>query len=188
MNGGMSYPQGYSEFESAVERHFVSLARALSRAANRLIPGKRKAHLLLVANERTRAALPVDHQRVVTLVENGVDLSTFKMTDPSPPSAAGRIRLIFVGRLVDWKAVDVTLKALAEARARGIDATIDILGDGPERAGLGLLARELGLAEQVTFHGFGRRHWSSAIGSTTTDGTLFAITPQYSPCRSCWKC
>ena len=45
----------------------------MASLANWLIPGKRRAAILMVANERTKAALPVsDHSNVVTLLENGV--------------------------------------------------------------------------------------------------------------------
>ena len=154
MNGGMTYPPGWEEFESWSERRFVRLARALARMLNRLAPGKARAEVLLVANERTRAALPVRHRRVETLVENGVDRSTFRPALAPARRADGPLRLVFMGRLVAWKAVDVTLAALAAARARGTEATLDILGDGPERARLERLSEELGLGGAVRHLGF----------------------------------
>jgi glycosyltransferase involved in cell wall biosynthesis len=60
---------------------------------------------------------------------------------------------VFMGRLVDWKAVDITLDALSRARAQGIAATLDILGDGPERARLEARAAAPDLAGAVRFHG-----------------------------------
>lgn len=154
MNGGMNFPTGYSEFESATDRRFISLARTISRVANWIIPGKRKARILLVANRRTHMALPVDHDRVEYLVENGVDLSTFKIADPPAFSKPGQLRLVFIGRLVNWKAVDITLQAIADARHQGIDVSLDILGDGPEHTRLKTLSEDLGLQGKVTFHGF----------------------------------
>lgn len=154
MNGGMTYPPGYEDLQGRLERLFVPFARALSGLANRLVPGKARARLLLVANPRSQAALPLAHPHVVELVENGVDLSTFAPRDRGPGAPAGSIRLVFMGRMVDWKAIDVTLHALAEARAAGIDATLDLLGDGAERAALEALSVRLGLEDAVTFHGF----------------------------------
>jgi hypothetical protein len=49
MNGNMSYPPGFRS------RSFVPVARRLTDLANYLIPGKRRAEVLLVANERTRS-------------------------------------------------------------------------------------------------------------------------------------
>ena len=48
-------------------------------------------------------------------------------------AADSPFRLVFMGRLVGWKAVDITLDALACARSPGIAAELDIFGDGPER-------------------------------------------------------
>ena len=154
MNGGMTYPPGYEDFQSRSERFFVHGARAIAGLANRLVPGKARARMLLVANSRSRDALPLKHANVQELVENGVDLSTFAPKLRGAGSPAGAIRLVFMGRMVDWKAIDVTLNALAHARAEGTDATLDILGDGNERAGLEALAAELKLEGAVTFHGF----------------------------------
>jgi glycosyltransferase involved in cell wall biosynthesis len=155
MNGGMTFPPGYEDLESGATRRFVAIARALAWALNRLRPGKRHAAALLVANARSRAALPFpDHPRIVTLVENGVDFSTWKPL-PRPTHAAGApFRLVFMGRLVAWKAVDITLQALALARAQGVRAELDILGDGPERDRLERRAARADLAGAVRFHGF----------------------------------
>jgi glycosyltransferase involved in cell wall biosynthesis len=156
MNGGMTYPPGYSDHESAVTRGFVGLARQFAVIVNRFVPGKRRAAALLVANARTRAALPIaNHPNVIELVENGVDLSVW-----APPRATvsrlarDPFRLVFMGRLVGWKAVDITFEAIRLARAAGVDARLDILGDGEERAALEALAARLGLADAVTFLGF----------------------------------
>jgi len=156
MNGGMTYPEGYEDLESPAARRAVRAGRALARGMNRLIPGKRRAATLLVANPRSRAALPCpDHPRIVELVENGVDLATFPPPAERPPRAEGApFRLVFMGRLVGWKAVSITLEALAQARAGGLDARLEILGDGPERPALEAQAQAAGLGEAVHFAGF----------------------------------
>ena len=56
--------------------------------------------------------------------------------------------LLFVGRLVAYKGVDVLLRALP-----GIEATVVIVGDGPARSSLEALARELCVADRVRFAG-----------------------------------
>jgi len=53
MNGGMTYPPGMRQLESRVERLAVALGRAGSNVMNWLIPGKLRARVLMVANERT---------------------------------------------------------------------------------------------------------------------------------------
>lgn len=155
MNGGMTYPPGYDDLESPATRRFVRLARGVARGLNRLIPGKRRAAVLVVANDRTRRALPFDdHPNVVTLVENGVDLAAWAPRLDRTRASDAPFRLVFMGRLVGWKAVGITLEALARARAGGVEATLDILGDGPERPGLEAQVERLGLGAAVRFHGF----------------------------------
>jgi glycosyltransferase involved in cell wall biosynthesis len=63
--------------------------------------------------------------------------------------------LLTVSRLAEGrsKGHDVVLRALAVLRARGIDAAYVIAGDGPDRARLERLARDLGLADRVRFAG-----------------------------------
>jgi len=155
MNGGMSYPPGYEDFEGRASHLFVSLGRPMAALINRIIPGKRRAARLLVANPRTRAALPVTTVPVIEMPENGVDFSLWP--EPGPrPAQQGPFRLVFMGRLVALKAMDTTLQALARARAAAPDQDIrlEVLGDGPERAPLEALAAALDLADVVTFHGY----------------------------------
>jgi hypothetical protein len=53
MNGGMDYPPAFAREKGLIERTFIRGARELSHYVNALIPGKRQAALLLVANRRT---------------------------------------------------------------------------------------------------------------------------------------
>lgn len=59
-------------------------------------------------------------------------------------------RLLFVGRLNAQKGVDHLLHALAAMKT---PASLDIVGDGPEREDLVRLARDLGVASRVTWYG-----------------------------------
>ncbi|HSC63340.1 MAG TPA: glycosyltransferase family 4 protein [Caldimonas sp.] len=149
MNGGMTYPPAFAAHEGRAERLLLRAGRASAAVLNFLMPGKRKAALLLVANERTRQALPAGTcQRVEELVENGVDLSLW--TAPSRSSDAnddGTERcttFVFMGRLIPLKCVDLLLRAFAAARQKA-PMRLWILGDGPERDRLEQLAADLGL-------------------------------------------
>jgi glycosyltransferase involved in cell wall biosynthesis len=157
MNGGMSYPPGFRVVgrgaSGAGARRWLALARSLSNAMHWLIPGKRKAELLLVANERTRRSLPSRVRgRVVEVVENGVDLSLWAPRGPDRDPGAPT-RFVFSGRLVDWKAVDLLLNAFQRV-VEQVPATLDILGDGPERGRLEGMAARMGLESRVRFLGW----------------------------------
>jgi glycogen(starch) synthase len=61
--------------------------------------------------------------------------------------------LVYLGRLVSDKGVDVALRAMALLKPAGVKPHFTIIGDGPERTALAALAGELGITEQVTFTG-----------------------------------
>jgi len=155
MNGGMEFPPAFSHMQRPIERLSLRAMRYTANGMNRLIPGKRRASLLLVANRRTREALPDSVRRVpaTELVENGVDLSRFAMASARATGPSASARFAFVGRLIALKAVDALLEAFA-LHVRTHDSTLEIFGDGPERAGLERLASRLGIAARVRFPGF----------------------------------
>lgn len=61
--------------------------------------------------------------------------------------------LIFIGRLVTEKGIDLLLEALARLRERALFPHLTIVGPGPERSAMEQLAAQLGLGDQVTFAG-----------------------------------
>ena len=155
MNGNMTYPPRHRPRRAFAEQAFVSLARGVAGLANTLIPGKRRADVLLVANERTRSALPSGYGgKVEILCENGVDPDLWQHPGDLPVPSAPGLRLAFVGRLMDWKGADLVLDVLAEVRRQMPSAELWIIGDGPERARLRARAAALGVSGAVTFHGW----------------------------------
>ena len=82
----------------------------------------------------------------------GVDLNEFPFRErtakPGEP-----IRFLTVARLVKIKGCEFSIRAFAKLRQKHPNAHYDIVGDGPLRSELEKLARELGLADGITFHG-----------------------------------
>lgn len=66
----------------------------------------------------------------------------------------GPARLLFCGLLAPAKGPLVAVEALASLRRAGRSATLDLVGDGPERQALEALVRRSGLDREVTFHGW----------------------------------
>ncbi len=128
MNGGMSLPAAFQYMASKFERILYQAMRVFSSVYNLCIPGKLFAKYLLVANKRTEDALPRFRLgEVIEVVENGV----FSVLDsPKPISQQNIINVLFVGRLVDWKAVDILIDAVGLCKD-GVKLTV--LGDGPLR-------------------------------------------------------
>lgn len=82
-------------------------------------------------------------------IPNGVAAEEFP--ERRPPADGGR--LLFVGRLEAVKNVDVLLAAVAEAHARGIAASLDIVGSGRLDAELRKRAADLAISDHVQFLG-----------------------------------
>ncbi|MGB6169139.1 MAG: glycosyltransferase family 4 protein [Geitlerinemataceae cyanobacterium] len=173
MNGGMDYPPAFRHRQSPWVNLSLSIGRFFANFVNTLIPGKRQAKVLLVANQRTKEALPKNIcGKTIELVENGVDFSTWQSTgDPEAVSLKETwepknslhskedsllpTRFVYVGRLVDWKAVDLLLPAFKQV-AQQLPVTLEIIGDGVQRSKLEAQAQELGLMES--------EHQSNTVG------------------------
>ncbi len=146
LNGGMEYPEAFRGNESVGSRVAIAVARGFTDLGNALFAGKRKAAVVLVANERTRRALPAGLRGVVAVVaENGVDLGAWGAGGTSDGS-----RFVFVGRLVDWKALDVVLEAMVQVAG----ARLEVIGDGPMRGAWEAVAARLGVGDRVEFVGW----------------------------------
>lgn len=147
MNGGMSFPAAFESMATKLELYLYGFFRFLSSVLNLLIPGKFFADILLVANKRTALALPKFHLgRVVELVENGV----FSTIDLKSKISSEYITILFIGRLVDWKAVDILIDAIAKCNIKNI--RLNIVGDGPDRSALESLAANK-CPDKVVFYG-----------------------------------
>lgn len=86
----------------------------------------------------------------VEWIYHGVDLGRFdgagRARDPEP-------LLLTVGRLSPPKGFDDAIRALARLARDGVRARLVMVGDGPERAALQALARELRVEDRVEFRG-----------------------------------
>ncbi len=88
----------------------------------------------------------------IAVVYPGVDTVGY-----SPDPSVGRsepARFVYLGRIKRYKGVEYVLHALAIARRKHPDVTLDIAGIGDDRPRLERLASTLGLAGVVRFPGF----------------------------------
>jgi glycosyltransferase involved in cell wall biosynthesis len=110
----------------------------------------------VVANSQGLAALARQSAGTtpIGLIPNGVDTARF--TPAVSRDEAGPVRLVFVGRLVRQKGLDVLLEALARLPA-GADYELTLVGDGPLRPALTGQAQALGLTSRLRFVGWAGR-------------------------------
>jgi glycosyltransferase involved in cell wall biosynthesis len=119
------------------------------RRADRIVVQSDAARDEMQARVRARAGQivrvynPVDVARVSAIARAGAN----PLPGPGP-------HLVAAGRLGHQKGFDMLLDAVAGVLARGVPATLTILGEGPDRAALEARAAELGIAAAVRFAGF----------------------------------
>jgi glycosyltransferase involved in cell wall biosynthesis len=151
INGGVPWPKGTDDVRWR-EREWLSYVRS----AYKLLPAyrstRRDASAIAVASLATRDQLTANyHEKCVYIPENGLDAGVLQSAPekaPAPP-----LRIIFVGRLVPYKGAEIVLEAAAPLLEEG-QATLDIIGDGPEAEALREAADRHGVASHVRFHGW----------------------------------
>lgn len=92
-----------------------------------------------------------DHWDKLHLVRCGVDPAVYAPAPGRPED--GSLRVVCVGRLVPDKGQSLLVDAVALLRERGVDARLELVGDGPDRAHLERHVAELGLGEWVRLAG-----------------------------------
>ena len=115
----------------------------------------RRAVRIVVASPPLRGVPALTRYRdKCVVVPFGLPLERYGVVSGTPPGVdsikkrTSRATFLFVGRLVGYKGVDVLLRAVP-----GLDAETVIIGDGPQRPSLELLARNLGITDRVHFLG-----------------------------------
>jgi glycosyltransferase involved in cell wall biosynthesis len=120
----------------------------LGQAVERAVAGLTENNIAV--SERTRRDLEGLGRHGARLVPNGVDLQEIETILPSER----RVDLVYAGRLLSHKNVDLLIAALAVTRDEIPDVRASIIGDGPEAERLKRQIGELALEERVELTGF----------------------------------
>jgi len=104
----------------------------------------------IVANSQglRRLAAAFDAARPIAVIPNGVDLEKFAVDERLWEPA----RMLFVGRVVYQKGLDLLLEALSGLKE--IPWELVVVGDGAQREPLQARARDLGLGDRIRFAGW----------------------------------
>ncbi len=89
-----------------------------------------------------------------TVIPNGIDFNYIMGVKASKEESD----IIFAGRLIKEKNVDVLIEAVAMIKEKAPEIKSIIIGDGPERAKLEKLADKLNVQNNVIFKGFMENH------------------------------
>jgi glycosyltransferase involved in cell wall biosynthesis len=153
--GGMSFPPAFAGLDSLVTRSIVAAGRQFSQLANRLVPGKLNADVLLAANASSVEALPAGHRgRIIRLFESGVDLDLWKPAEAAPSLLDGSVHFVFSGRFVDWKGVQYLVPAFAKALMQEPHCRLDLIGGGELEAEVKAAIEQYKLCDVVRLHGW----------------------------------
>jgi glycosyltransferase involved in cell wall biosynthesis len=155
----MAYPPG----------RLASLKKSLRHALERRAAG-RYGNVICVSDAlrghvTEEIGIPAGLTRTIA---NGVAVPPLA---PKAPSAPGAARLVTVGRLAAVKNFGMLIRAFAGLAARWPRLELAIVGDGPERAGLETLAKQLGLVDMVKFLGF-----RSDVDAQLAQSDVFVLT------------
>jgi glycosyltransferase involved in cell wall biosynthesis len=106
-----------------------------------------KASVVIASTKETVDALAGNGISAKILPAIGIHLRDFPIQESAP---ADHLRLLFAGRLLYLKGVDLVLRAL---HASGTGTRLDFVGDGRFRESAEALTRELDLQDRVCFRG-----------------------------------
>ena len=83
----------------------------------------------------------------------GVDPSQFNYRPAPTTTDSSRVRLLSVGRLSSAKAQMLLVQACAQLRDEGLDFSLTLVGDGPDRGRIAQAVRVLALTEHIVLTG-----------------------------------
>lgn len=109
----------------------------------------------------------------VHVVTPGIVAAALEASVDAPWSPARAIELVYAGRLLDHKKVDVAIEATARLAERGIDAHLTVIGTGPHGDSLREQARRGPVAERVEFLDFLPEHRDVLVKMAAADLFLF---------------
>ena len=187
VGGGEYAPRQYRRYLKG-EWHVEFFRRVLNEVCVRCSSFKKRVKaidFIYFANRETERFFE-DHSVGVKSfglkTEIGID---GEAEEPVPNSIEpGELRILFVGRLVPRKGVELLLEACAKAGAAGLNFHLKICGDGKSRAGQELLSKNLGISDHVEFEGRVNRdqlaefyRWANIVAMPSlreTGGTVIA--------------
>ena len=93
-----------------------------------------------------------DHDYLI--IPMGIDEKYFNIKKTDTFSNDNLLKMVYVGRLIDYKGVDLLIQSLSKFKSRDKKFKLDIFGTGILESALKQLVKNLNLENNITFHGF----------------------------------
>ncbi len=113
----------------------------------------REAEFVVAVSDFSRALIVTTcpgSEAKVQRIYNGIELDDFPTAQPG---SGGTLRLVSVGRLIEFKGFQHLIPAVGLLKTRGIPVELRVIGEGPARGALEAQIREAGLEQEVKLLG-----------------------------------
>ena len=129
--------------------------------------------------------IPTTRRQDAFLRQNGIEeqrialipnFSPMAPVDDVRQSSPGPVRFLSYGRMVEKKGFQDLLRAFAQVYRHGLDARLMLGGDGPERARIETLGRELGVADRIELPG-----WIEEVEKYLAHADVFVLPSRLEP-------
>ena len=109
--------------------------------------------------------------RALHIVTAGIDQNLFSVKSVDDSSSSKDYDLIFVGRISDVKRLHLVVEALGVLSEQGKGYRLAVVGDGPGKEGIQVLADQLGVSDRVDFIG-----WTDDVSGYLMRSRAFIMT------------
>ena len=135
-------------FRARLAEYCRSLGQWMFRHDPFFLLGQSRAKRIIACNREAVDGVAARWRGKVSLLSvNGIGADEFAPAQEHAPRE--KFRVLSAGRLVPLKGLDLAIRAFKVFAATHPEAEFTIVGDGPERAGLEALIRDLGLDGRV---------------------------------------
>ena len=150
INGGLPWPKGFMQAER--QKEWITRFRNFYRFLPFGRSSYRNAKAIVAGSSETCREFSAYADKVFFLPENGLSKSLLSSAS-SAKKQGGPLDLVYLGRLVPYKACDLAIRGAAPLVRSG-RAKLTIIGDGPEHLALQQLAKSLQVESGVVFAGW----------------------------------
>lgn len=112
---------------------------------------RRAQRIYLTSRDSLDLVPPRYHHKCEVRLAIGITQEELAFSGRKPASRGPTLRCVYVGRLLEWKGLQIALLAMQRLKAQGVPAYLTLIGEGPARGSLQSLAEQLGIASQLAW-------------------------------------